>query len=145
MVGRGQVDAELERETATECNKYGPVMKCVVDDRSKDSSIPDDDAVHIYVQFSYINAAQIGIYSYTHTLIQLYTHTLIQSYTHTLMHSYTHTFMHSYTHTLIHSYTHTLVPSYNRTLMHSTLIIRELFDRCYSYTNKHFLTQSIMF
>ena len=30
MVGPGEVDAELEPETAEECAKYGKVIKCVI-------------------------------------------------------------------------------------------------------------------
>lgn len=30
MVGPGDVDADLEPETAEECNKYGKVIKCVI-------------------------------------------------------------------------------------------------------------------
>jgi len=30
MVGPGEVDDELESETADECSKYGKVTKCVI-------------------------------------------------------------------------------------------------------------------
>ncbi len=30
MVGPGEVDEELEPETAEECSKYGKVVKCVI-------------------------------------------------------------------------------------------------------------------
>ena len=30
MVGPGEVDEELEPETAEECSKYGKVIKCVI-------------------------------------------------------------------------------------------------------------------
>ena len=30
MVGSGEVDEELEPETAEECSKYGKVNKCVI-------------------------------------------------------------------------------------------------------------------
>jgi splicing factor 45 len=30
MVGPGEVDDELERETAEECEKYGKVIKCLI-------------------------------------------------------------------------------------------------------------------
>ena len=30
MVGPGEVDAELEQETAEECEKYGKVTKCLI-------------------------------------------------------------------------------------------------------------------
>ena len=30
MVGPGEVDDDLEPETAEECSKYGKVMKCVI-------------------------------------------------------------------------------------------------------------------
>jgi len=30
MVGPGEVDDELESETADECSKYGKVLKCLI-------------------------------------------------------------------------------------------------------------------
>lgn len=30
MVGRGEVDEDLEAETKEECEKYGKVIKCVI-------------------------------------------------------------------------------------------------------------------
>jgi splicing factor 45 len=30
MVGRGEVDEDLEGETKEECEKYGKVIKCVI-------------------------------------------------------------------------------------------------------------------
>ena len=30
MVGRGEVDEDLEAETKEECEKYGKVVKCVI-------------------------------------------------------------------------------------------------------------------
>lgn len=30
MVGRGEVDEDLEGETKEECEKYGKVVKCVI-------------------------------------------------------------------------------------------------------------------
>lgn len=30
MVGRGEVDEDLEEETKEECEKYGKVVKCVI-------------------------------------------------------------------------------------------------------------------
>ena len=30
MVGPGEVDDELERETGEECEKYGKVVKCLI-------------------------------------------------------------------------------------------------------------------
>lgn len=30
MVGHGEVDEDLEKETAEECEKYGKVTKCLI-------------------------------------------------------------------------------------------------------------------
>eukprot|EP01138_Halocafeteria_seosinensis_P000542 gb/GECG01000556.1/.p1 GENE.gb/GECG01000556.1/~~gb/GECG01000556.1/.p1 ORF type:complete len:477 (+),score=83.25 gb/GECG01000556.1/:1-1431(+) len=50
MVGRGEVDKDLQSETAEECSNFGPVIQCVVDE-SKDSSTRESDAVRIFVEF----------------------------------------------------------------------------------------------
>jgi len=54
MVGRGQVDDELEAETAEECAKYGKVLRCVVHEASNCS---DAEAVRIFVHFSDLSSA----------------------------------------------------------------------------------------
>jgi len=54
MVGRGQVDDELEAETAEECAKYGKVLRCVVYEASNTS---DAEAVRIFVHFVDLSSA----------------------------------------------------------------------------------------
>ncbi|CEO95594.1 hypothetical protein PBRA_004321 [Plasmodiophora brassicae] len=49
MVGVGDVDSELERETADECTKFGDVRRCVVHQAR--------DRVRIFVQFNGADAA----------------------------------------------------------------------------------------
>lgn len=39
MVGPGEVDEDLEPETAEECTKYGKVIKCVIFEVKYNSSI----------------------------------------------------------------------------------------------------------
>merc|ERR1712194_98898 len=50
MVGRGEVDPDLEGEISEECRKYGIVLKCVVHE-IKSQLAPEDEAVRIFVQF----------------------------------------------------------------------------------------------
>lgn len=56
MVGRGEVDNELEGEIKTECLKYGTVIRCKVFENLK-PGIPETEAVRIFVQFNTITAA----------------------------------------------------------------------------------------
>lgn len=43
MVGRGEVDEDLEGETKEECEKYGKVVKCVIFEvRAEDSKDEED-------------------------------------------------------------------------------------------------------
>lgn len=35
MVGPGEVDPDLQAETAEECHKFGPVKQCVIHEVSK--------------------------------------------------------------------------------------------------------------
>lgn len=51
MVGPGEVDNDLQPETAEECRKYGNVVKCMVYE-CPPGSVPPDEAVRIFVQFS---------------------------------------------------------------------------------------------
>lgn len=54
MVGPGEVDKDLEPETAEECTKYGKVIKCVI------FEIPhgdDEEAVRIFVEFERVDSA----------------------------------------------------------------------------------------
>ena len=60
MVGRGEVDAELEKETAEECEKYGRVLKCAVYEVQL-PTVADEDAVRIFVQFDSISSARSGM------------------------------------------------------------------------------------
>ena len=40
MVGPGEVDEDLEPETAEECSKYGEVDKCVIYEVSSNQTTP---------------------------------------------------------------------------------------------------------
>ncbi|XP_029635143.1 splicing factor 45 [Octopus sinensis] len=54
MVGSGEVDDDLEPETAEECAKYGKVVKCLI------FEIPgcdDEEAVRIFVEFERVESA----------------------------------------------------------------------------------------
>ncbi|XP_030635266.1 splicing factor 45 [Chanos chanos] len=54
MVGRGEVDEELEAETKEECEKYGKVVKCVI---FEISGVTDDEAVRIFLEFERVESA----------------------------------------------------------------------------------------
>ncbi|XP_063953073.1 splicing factor 45-like [Lytechinus pictus] len=54
MVGPGEVDDELEPETAEECTKYGEVVKVLI---YEDPLKPDTEAVRIFVEFTRVEAA----------------------------------------------------------------------------------------
>ncbi|KAL8563504.1 hypothetical protein ACOMHN_066171 [Nucella lapillus] len=54
MVGPGEVDEELEPETAEECTKYGKVTKVVIYELP---DVPDDEAVRIFVEFERMESA----------------------------------------------------------------------------------------
>ncbi|KAL4625098.1 splicing factor 45-like [Arapaima gigas] len=54
MVGRGEVDEDLEAETKEECEKYGKVMKCVI---FEISGVLDDEAVRIFLEFERVESA----------------------------------------------------------------------------------------
>merc|ERR1712224_571875 len=54
MVGPGEVDDDLEPETAEECTKYGKVIKCII------MELPDveaEEAVRIFVEFERLESA----------------------------------------------------------------------------------------
>lgn len=55
MVGRNEVDGELEGEINDECAKYGVVLRCKV--HVMPPSFADDLAVRIFVQYSTITSA----------------------------------------------------------------------------------------
>ncbi|KAJ3041778.1 hypothetical protein HDV00_008668 [Rhizophlyctis rosea] len=50
MVGAGEVDEDLEGETAAECGKFGVVERCIVHEVAG-HNVPDDEAVRIFVRF----------------------------------------------------------------------------------------------
>lgn len=54
MVGPGEVDDELESETAEECGKYGKVIKCLIFELSDTT---DDEAVRIFLEFDRLESA----------------------------------------------------------------------------------------
>ncbi|XP_031438197.1 splicing factor 45 [Clupea harengus] len=54
MVGRGEVDDDLEGETKEECEKYGKVTKCVI---YEIPIVPDEDAVRIFLEFERVESA----------------------------------------------------------------------------------------
>lgn len=60
MVGRGEVDEDLEGETKEECEKYGKVVKCVIFEIAE---VPDDEAVRIFLEFERVESAIKGQYS----------------------------------------------------------------------------------
>ena len=54
MVGRGQVDEELEGEVSEECSKYGQVASVRV---TEDQLKADEEAVRIFIEFTRVEAA----------------------------------------------------------------------------------------
>lgn len=54
MVGSGEVDDDLEPETAEECAKYGKVIKCVI---FEIPGVCDEEAVRIFVEFERVESA----------------------------------------------------------------------------------------
>lgn len=54
MVGRGEVDEDLEAETKEECEKYGKVVRCVI---FEISGVTDDEAVRIFLEFERVESA----------------------------------------------------------------------------------------
>ncbi|KAJ3220009.1 hypothetical protein HDU67_007742 [Dinochytrium kinnereticum] len=56
LVGPGEVDPDLEEETASECSKYGKVEKCLIFEVAAGQA-SDDEAVRIFVKFCDIDAA----------------------------------------------------------------------------------------
>ncbi|KAG7456269.1 hypothetical protein MATL_G00250000 [Megalops atlanticus] len=54
MVGRGEVDEDLEAETKEECEKYGKVIKCVI---FEISGVSDEEAVRIFLEFERVESA----------------------------------------------------------------------------------------
>lgn len=62
MVGPGEVDEDLESETAEECTKYGPVVRCKIYEE-KNPMVPSDKSVRIFVQFTTLDSALKAINS----------------------------------------------------------------------------------
>jgi len=60
MVGKGQVDPELENEIKEECTKFGAVMKCKVHEDTSEG-VTEADTIRIFVQFSTITAASKAV------------------------------------------------------------------------------------
>lgn len=54
MVGRGEVDEDLEAETKEECEKYGKVTKCVI---FEISGVSEEEAVRIFLEFERVESA----------------------------------------------------------------------------------------
>ncbi|XP_041350438.1 splicing factor 45-like [Gigantopelta aegis] len=54
MVGPGEVDDELEPETAEECSKYGTVIKVLIFEIPAQT---DDEAVRIFIEFERVESA----------------------------------------------------------------------------------------
>lgn len=60
MVGPGEVDADLQPETAEECAKYGVVKNCVIYE-CPPKTVPDTEAVRIFIEYREISAARKAI------------------------------------------------------------------------------------
>ena len=63
MVGRGELDENLEDETAEECSKYGPVVRCIAYEHPNDDDNANNDndsmaAVRIFVEFAETTSAR---------------------------------------------------------------------------------------
>lgn len=54
MVGPGEVDNDLESETKEECEKYGSVRRCIVQEIP---NAPEEEAVRIYLEFDKMSSA----------------------------------------------------------------------------------------
>jgi len=54
LVGAGDVDEDLQEETAEEAGKYGKVIKCVI---KEITGVPDDQAVRIFLEFDVIESS----------------------------------------------------------------------------------------
>ncbi|KAF9967926.1 hypothetical protein BGZ70_007685 [Mortierella alpina] len=50
MVGPGEVDDTLQEETAMECEKFGPVVRCLIFE-VQNGKVPPEEAVRIFVKF----------------------------------------------------------------------------------------------
>ena len=52
MVGRGEVDGELEEEVRSECSRYGQVLRVLIFEVTQASTVPQEEAVRIFVKFA---------------------------------------------------------------------------------------------
>lgn len=59
MVGPGEVDEDLESETAEECTKFGPVVRCKIYEENN-PMVPPEKAVRIFVHFTHLDGAIKG-------------------------------------------------------------------------------------
>lgn len=57
MVGPGEVDDSLQEETAAECEKFGPVVRCLIFE-VQNGKVPQEEAVRIFVKFGTAVAAE---------------------------------------------------------------------------------------
>ena len=61
LVSRGEVDDDLEDETADECRKYGAVQRCSILTLPTSSGARDEEAVRIFVQFADMEGAKRAV------------------------------------------------------------------------------------
>merc|ERR1712048_295860 len=54
LVGAGDVDEDLQEETAGEAKKYGKLKSCVIKELK---GVPDDEAVRIFLEFDAVDSA----------------------------------------------------------------------------------------
>merc|ERR1719491_562829 len=54
LVGAGEVDSDLEEETAEEASKSGKLNKCVIKEMK---GVPDEEAVRIFLEFEAVDSA----------------------------------------------------------------------------------------
>ncbi|KAF9359497.1 hypothetical protein BGX34_008321 [Mortierella sp. NVP85] len=57
MVGPGEVDDTLQEETATECAKYGAVVRCLIYE-VQNGKVSPEEAVRIFVKFGAVASAE---------------------------------------------------------------------------------------
>ncbi|KAF9572908.1 hypothetical protein EC968_009214 [Mortierella alpina] len=57
MVGPGEVDDTLQEETAMECEKFGPVVRCLIFE-VQNGKVPPEEAVRIFVKFGSLISAE---------------------------------------------------------------------------------------
>lgn len=58
MVLRGQADANLASETASECADFGRILQCIVREETDRNQCEDCEAVRIFIQFENTKAAE---------------------------------------------------------------------------------------